>query len=392
MSFRIGATSYPTLAAAFEAIKDGETLDIVAGDYPDDCGTLNANGCTINCNGAVFHTIVDGKATFNIEGNDTTINHPVGRNIHAFGDGNGGLIRLNGKNITVNDFECYDTDMPYLSGLHQPDSVETFNRPKIRGTKQANPHITNIGHCLYFGRGGHAIVNDPDIVGSIPSNGEWQPPFDTGPGPYDAPYFGYGHLVKSRCARLTITGGSLIKGIHTSRCIDACEGGILTLGGGLRMVEDQSPENFDLIGYGGESYISWDENTATGVRGPTKPVNSISIDPSVVIENANPKADPYRVHSYLPSIPITGIDPKYVTMPEGPGTQPEGNLMAQITVIVPEGTDVQVLNALPTDTAALAALQTRFDTYVAAVRAKAQLDKDADDANVAGAGVLGITP
>lgn len=44
----------------------------------------------------------------------------------------------------------------------------------------------------------------------------------------------------------------------------------------------------------------------------------------------------------------------------------------------------------PTPSQQLAALQTKYDNYVAAVRAAAQADKDKDDASEAGAGVLSI--
>lgn len=80
-----------------------------------------------------------------------------------------------------------------------------------------------------------------------------------------------------------------------------------------------------------------------------------------------------------------------ISADEQPQQQPEGDPMATVTVIVPEGTEVQVLNAIPPDPA-LAALQARFDTYVAAVRAKAQAAKDADAARIEGQDVLDIVP
>ncbi len=295
--FRIGATVYKTMAEAAAAMKDGDALDIAPADYPYDCAAFTANGCTINCNGATFHSIFGGKATFVIQGNDTTINHPVGRDIHNTNDGNGGLIRMEGQNLTVNDFECYDSDMPYLGGKN-PLSVETFNRPKTRGTKQSSPYLDNVGHHLYFGPCAHAIINEPDIVGSIPSYGEYRPPFVKGPN--DAAFFGYAHLVKSRAAKTTITGGQLIKGEHTSRCIDCSLGGILELSGVL-LQQGPVSENPDMIGFGSES--------------PTWLVNRIDIAPSVVFDNQQPKADPYRVHAYIP-VEVNGIDPQYVTKPE----------------------------------------------------------------------------
>ncbi len=70
--------------------------------------------------------------------------------------------------------------------------------------------------------------------------------------------------------------------------------------------------------------------------------------------------------------------------------QPQGEVMADITVIVPANTNVVVLNALPVDNGP--AVQAKFDAYVAAVRAKAQAAKDADAAKVDGQDVLDIVP
>ncbi len=73
-----------------------------------------------------------------------------------------------------------------------------------------------------------------------------------------------------------------------------------------------------------------------------------------------------------------------------PQVKPQGEVMADITVIVPANTNVVVLNAMPVDNGP--AVQAKFDAYVAAVRAKAQAAKDADAAKVDGQDVLDIVP
>ena len=267
--FRVGARRYSVLKEALAILRDGETLDIDPGDYreEDACGQSGASGITINCHGATFYAVWSGKAAFTLEGDDVTINDAGGVGLFN-ADGNGGLIRFEGRNCSVNNLRAFRCEMPYLSGLKHSDSVETIVRPYIRDTEGHSP-AGGIGHGLYFGRCAEARVIDPDIEGTV-----------------------LGHLVKSRSARTVIAGGRLAKGPHTSRVLDQALGGRVELGGNLH-IKSIRADNPDIIGFGAES---WADDTRT-TRAPTFSVNVVNIAPGVVIDDEL-RVDPVRF--YIP--------------------------------------------------------------------------------------------
>jgi hypothetical protein len=252
--FSIGATKYQTLAAALGALGNGQTLDIKPGHYREDCGASSASNITIRCVGgkAVFYKTFAGKAVLNLEGNNVLVQNICGIGC-TNGDSNGGAVRFEGATITVENMEADLCEMPYLSGLKHPDSIETIIRPRIRRTEGRSPQ-GGIGHGPYFGKCAEARIVDPDIDGTVS-----------------------GHLVKSRAAKLVVDGGRLIEGPHTSRAIDACLGGVVQLNGRLHIEQGPETDNYDIIGYGAECPM------IAGARAPTYAVNTIEVAASVTV-------------------------------------------------------------------------------------------------------------
>lgn len=252
--FSIGATKYQTLASALSALADGQTLDIKPGHYRDDCGGSGASNITIRCVGgkAFFYKTFGGKSVLNLEGNNVVVQGICGIGC-TNADSNGGVIRFEGDTITVDDMEADLCEIPYLSGLNHPNSVETFNRPKIRRCEGRSPQ-GGIGHGLYFGKCAEARIVGPDIDGTM-----------------------LGHLVKSRAAKLVVDGGRLVEGPRTSRVLDVCLGGVVELKGRLYIEQGRETDNFDIIGYGAEC------PSVGGVRTPAYPVNTIEIAADVTV-------------------------------------------------------------------------------------------------------------
>ena len=250
--FSIGATRYQTLASALGALTDGQTLDIKPGHYREDCGASSASNITIRCVGgkAFFYKTFGGKSVLNLDGNNVLVQGICGIGC-TNGDSNGGLIRFNGDTITIDDMEADLCEMPYLSGLSNPNGIETLNRPRIRRTEGRSPQ-GGIGHGLYFGKCAEGRIVAPDIDGTMS-----------------------GHLVKSRAAKLVVDGGRLVEGPRTSRAIDACLGGVVELKGHLYIEQGLQTDNYDIIGYGAECPSSG------GIRTPAYPVNTIDIAPDV---------------------------------------------------------------------------------------------------------------
>ena len=129
---RVGpAQPFKTPNAAAAAARDGDTIEIEAGQYPGDVAVWSANRLTLRGTGGMAHLAADGKsaqqkAIWVIRGNDTTV-----ENIEFSGcrvpDRNGAGIRQEGRGLVVRHCSFHDNENGILTGA-DPESdilVET---------------------------------------------------------------------------------------------------------------------------------------------------------------------------------------------------------------------------------------------------------------------------
>jgi hypothetical protein len=104
-------------SAAAQIARDGDDIVIDPGTYFD-CAVWSANHLTISgTGGAVVITdkTCQGKALFVIDGNDATVQHITFARARVV-DGNGAGIRLEGRNLTVENSRFVDNQSGILAG------------------------------------------------------------------------------------------------------------------------------------------------------------------------------------------------------------------------------------------------------------------------------------
>jgi hypothetical protein len=243
--FGIGTVPFATLATALAALRDGQTLDIAPGDYPADAGYSKASNITIRCVGgeAVFHAQHGGKSTFVLAGNNVTLANLAGEGI-INSDGNGGLVRFEGANLTAAGIRIDHCQTGILTGNAHPASIVRL--ANLKGTKNGTPGDGQ-SHAIYIGVCAELRITDADLSDTF-----------------------IGHLIKSRAARNLISGCKLVEG-RASRAIDICNGGVLKISN-TYIKQTQETDNPDIIGYGAEC-----AKDAAGNRQPSYPLNTIDI-------------------------------------------------------------------------------------------------------------------
>ena len=222
--FMIGGTPYSNLGAALVALRDGQTLDIAPGRYPGQCGHASANRVTIQCKGeAVFDTVAQNKSTFVISGSDATVRGLAGENLRNT-DGNGGLLRMEGRNWSAENIRIDRCETGILSS-YIPGSV--VHLKNIRGTGNGTPGDGQ-SHAVYIGDCDECIAEELNLA-------------DTN----------VGHLFKCRALVTRVRNSKLIEG-RASCAIDLPRRGSLWLESSY-LEQSQETDNRAIIQYAGEA-------------------------------------------------------------------------------------------------------------------------------------------
>lgn len=129
---------------ALKAATDGDTVEIVAGEYFD-CSRVNADNLTIVGLGAgatFSDATCDGKAELVVRSNDVTI-----RNVNFIRarvpDGNGAGIRAEGRNLTIEKARFVNNQVGILAAS-SPHSVITIKNAVFDDNGACRPD----GHCV----------------------------------------------------------------------------------------------------------------------------------------------------------------------------------------------------------------------------------------------------
>jgi len=196
-------------------------------------GVINKNGITIEgSNGTkMLGKTVHGKATFVIKGNNTTIKNIECSNINVK-DGNGACVRLEGKNLKLQNVYFHDSQQGLLTG-GSPGYIKIFDSKFERLGK------AGMAHGIYVG-GGTLIIKNSTFLSSKDQ----------------------GHEIKSRATETRIEN-SVIASLdgNDSRLVDIPNGGKLVITDSL-LGQGPKSVNWNLIGFGHEKYW-YPENSIT---------------------------------------------------------------------------------------------------------------------------------
>lgn len=214
---------------AAQIARDGDIIEIEAGDYPRDVAVWRANRLTLRGVGGKARLlsqgqVAQGKAIWVIKGDDTTIEHIEFHGAWAR-DRNGAGIRQEGRNLTVRHSLFRDNQNGILTGAN-PDSEILVEYSEF----DHNGHGDGRSHNLYIGAVGKFTLR-----------------------------FSYshharvGHQVKSRARENHILHNLLADGGsgRSSYLLDLPSGGLAHVVGNV-MHQGPLAENSTLISYGAE--------------------------------------------------------------------------------------------------------------------------------------------
>lgn len=218
---------FPSVAAQFA--RDGDTVEIDAGDYDGDVAVWKQNNLTIRAVGGRAHIraagkSAQGKAIWVVKGNNVTV-----ENIEFSGaevsDGNGAGIRIEGQGITIRNCYFHDNQDGILGGAGKESDIVIENSEFARnGAGDGQSHNIYIGAArsftLKFSYSHHARV---------------------------------GHNVKSRAQKNFILYNRIMdeKTGNSSYDIDLPNGGLAYIIGNL-IQQGPDTENATIISYGAE--------------------------------------------------------------------------------------------------------------------------------------------
>ncbi len=213
----------PSQAAA--AARDGDTVLIDAGDYPDAC-RWTANGLLIRGVGGLAHVrdrTTGGKAIWVIGGNNTTVEW-IEFSGATVQDRNGAGIRQEGSTLTLRHCFFHDNENGILAGDNAQSRILIENCEFARnGYGDGYSHNMYINHVAEFTIR-YSFVHRAKV----------------------------GHNVKSRALRTFILCNCITSGDgSTSREIDLPNGGLAVVAGNV-ISHTNSAQNSNLLGYGME--------------------------------------------------------------------------------------------------------------------------------------------
>ena len=217
----------PSVAAKFA--RDGDTVEIDAGEYPKDAALWKQNNLTIRGVGGTAHLKADGasaggKGIWVIRGNNVTI-----ENVEMLGskvpDNNGAGIRLEGAGLTIRNCYFHDNQNGILTGSNATSDILIENSEfSHNGAGDGRSHNMYIGavrsFTLKYSYTHHAQV---------------------------------GHTVKSRARTNYILYNRIMdeEDGNSSYNIDISNGGIAYVIGNL-IQQGPKSENSGMISYGAE--------------------------------------------------------------------------------------------------------------------------------------------
>jgi hypothetical protein len=237
-TIRVGPSQLLTLPSqAAKIAKNGDLIEIEAGDYYGDAAVWRANNLRIvGVNGMArlysASKTVQGKAIWVIKGNDTIIERVAFHDARVK-DRNGAGIRMEGRNLTLKYCEFIDNETGLLTGNNKYSEIAIEN-----STFSHNGYGDGRSHNIYIGKiRKFTLRNSVSRLARV------------------------GHQVKSRAAENIITGNRIEDGPtgHSSYLIDLPAGGNAVI---TNNTIQQGPlaENFTMVAYGLEKSLH-DNNT-----------------------------------------------------------------------------------------------------------------------------------
>jgi hypothetical protein len=226
-----------TLRDAIRQARDGDTIQLLSGDYKGDVAVIEGRRLTLRGMGKrpVLHAEgrhAEGKGILVVRGGEVTIENVEFRGARV-PDGNGAGIRFEKGRLTVDRCAFFDNEGAIMTGndgeaeLQIRDS-EFGMAPRIVG---------GLHHLLYVGRIARAVVTGSRFYG------------------------GYeGHLIKSRARETRLLYNLIVDGPdgEASYEVELPNGGVAHLIGNV-IGQSEKSQNATLVSFGAEGR-TWDRN------------------------------------------------------------------------------------------------------------------------------------
>jgi len=239
-TLKVGAQQrYKTPAAAIQAARDFDLIQIEAGEYINDFAMIEQKHLTIEGilgpKGERPHLIAttrpkNGKAIWVIRGQEITIRNIVFSGARV-GDKNGAGIRLEKGSLLLENSYFHHNEMGILTA-DNPDINLTIRNSEFAQNIQEYPLTGKLSHNIYAGLIHSFILEDSYIHGAR-----------------------YGHNVKSRAASSLIKNNRIRdgEGIGSSYLIDLPNGGVAHIEGNI-LFQNRDSQNNAMISFGAEKY------------------------------------------------------------------------------------------------------------------------------------------
>lgn len=218
--------AYGSLAQAVAAIGGGHGTVVVAPGTYHECAVQQEGDLTIRAatpGSAIFDGVVcEGKAALVLRGRSSTVEGIVFQNMRV-PDGNGAGIRLENGNLSVSNSLFRNSEEGILTGNYDGGQV-AIDKSTFRHLGRCDRDL-DCAHGIYIGRLASLSVTNSR--------------FDQGDG---------GHYLKTRTARVTITGNSFDdSGGHlTNYMIDLSNGATGVISGN-EMVQGKDKDNWSAF-------------------------------------------------------------------------------------------------------------------------------------------------
>ncbi len=218
--------AYGSLAQAVGAIGGGRGTVVVAPGTYHECAVQQEGDVTIRAatpGSAIFDGVVcEGKAALVLRGRSSTVEGIVFQNMRV-PDGNGAGIRLENGNLSVSNSLFRNSEEGILTGNYDGGQV-AIDKSTFRHLGRCDRDL-DCAHGIYIGRLASLSVTNSR--------------FDQGDG---------GHYLKTRTARVTITGNSFDdSGGHlTNYMIDLSNGATGVISGN-EMVQGKDKDNWSAF-------------------------------------------------------------------------------------------------------------------------------------------------